>query len=183
MNITILNANHDASDRVFDTYIDGCVKSLQSRNYTVKTHPLREMKINYCTGCWSCWSKTPGRCKLSDDMETIYPSIIRSRLLILAAPLVLGFPSSLLKKVQDRLIPLICPFLLVINREFRHERRYSNHPALGLLYQKEYDTDEEDIEIVTDIYSRLSLNFQSRLLFSHSTDRPIQEMIDEISCI
>jgi multimeric flavodoxin WrbA len=116
-------------------------------------------------------------------METIYPSVVRSRLLIMAAPLVLGFPSCLLKKVQDRLIPLVSPFLLVINGEFRHEERYSNHPALGLLYQKEDDTDAEDVEIVTDIYHRLALNFQSRLVFSHPTDIPVQEMVDEISRI
>ena len=30
---------------------------------------LRNMKVNYCIGCFGCWLKTPGKCITKDSFD------------------------------------------------------------------------------------------------------------------
>ena len=39
---------------------------------------LSSLKIANCTGCFSCWTKTPGRCIIRDDATQVYPRIAES---------------------------------------------------------------------------------------------------------
>ena len=60
---------------------------------------LRELNLHHCTGCFGCWIKTPGRCVARDDGPRVLAAEITSDFVLLASPLVLGFPSALLKKM------------------------------------------------------------------------------------
>jgi hypothetical protein len=54
-----------------------------------------------------------------------------------AAPLKMGFPSSLLKMALDKHLPLIHPYMLVDHGEAHHRKRYAHYPRIGLLLEKE----------------------------------------------
>ncbi len=58
-----------------------------------------EKSISHCTGCGSCRC---GSCILDDDMRVLYRLFSESDLLVLASPLHLNGPSSVLKTVMDR---------------------------------------------------------------------------------
>lgn len=131
--------------------------------HNVHYYPLSQMDIRHCTGCWSCWVKTPGRCIFKDDMEAIYRSVMSSGILLFASPLMAGFTSSLLKKMQDRMIPLIHPYMDIRKGELHHKKRYPHYPSMALLLEKEKDTNPDDVKIINDIYNRLALNFHSEL--------------------
>jgi multimeric flavodoxin WrbA len=138
------------------------------------------MNLKNCTGCWSCWWKTPGECAIKDEGEKIFRSVINSNFFVFASPIIAGFTSSELKKVTDRLIVLLHPYLELINGECHHRKRYDSYPDFGLLLQKEADTDEEDIQIISDIYDRLALNFHARKKFIKFTDlHKIEDFINE----
>jgi multimeric flavodoxin WrbA len=128
------------------------------------------MNLHYCTGCWSCWWKTPGECAIKDDGEQIFRAVINSDFIIFASPLVTGFTSAILKKIQDRLIVLLHPYLEIINGESHHMKRYDKYPEFGVIIDKEEDTDDEDIKIIKDIYDRLAINFHSRQRFIKYVD-------------
>ncbi len=183
MNVIILNGNPDAGNKSFDRYIDSILKELAGRGHQARAFALREMNIRFCTGCWTCWFKTPGECMHRDDMPAIYKAAMASDLLIFASPLIMGFMSGLLKRANERLIPLIHPYSEISQGECHHRRRYARYPVLGLILQKEEDTDADDIRITTDIYRREALNFRSSLLAAFMTDRPVNEVCNEIDAL
>jgi len=168
MTATLINANPFPEDYEFDQALGQLRDEMIRRSDSVSFFLLREMKIRYCVGCWDCWWKTPGRCRHRDDMEEVHRAIVNSRWLIFATPLVAGFVSSLLKKLNDRMIPLIHPYMDIIQGECHHLRRYPHYPYLGLILREEEEGDSEDMDITAQIYRRFAINFHSQLRFVHT---------------
>lgn len=182
MKIAILNGNPYQDNQEFDEYLSNLAKLLELSDNSVVYFRLRDMKIQHCRGCLSCWVKTPGQCIYRDDSHTICREVINSHFVLFAAPLVMGFPSAILKIAMDKLIPLLHPYVeLVDNKECHHEKRYDKYPLIGLLIEREEDTNSEDIEIVRDIFLRFAIDFRTSLCFVRKTDSPIQEISDEIN--
>lgn len=181
MKITILNGNPDASNTAFDVYLRSLSQSLDSSGHDATVFSLRDMDISYCIGCFGCWVKNPGECSIADDTIEIRRHIIISHLLIYASPVIMGFTSALLKKVQDKLIPLLLPYIGLYQGEQHHHPRYDSYPLMGLLLQPEAGTDDEDMRIITDIYHRIAINFHSNVVFSHVITDPVEEAVDEIN--
>ncbi len=175
MNIVILNGNPDANQTTFDAYLQRLSDRLTPA-HEVTTLALREMEIKYCIGCFGCWVKTPGECIIEDDSRTVRRAVIHSDLVLFASPVIMGFYSALLKKVADKFIPLIHPYITVDQGEAHHKPRYETYPLVGLLLEKGEDTDDKDIEIITDIHQRTALNFKSSLAFAKLTTDPVEEV-------
>jgi len=169
MKVTILNGNDHASNVDFDQYINQLEEDLTAHGHQVKHLLLREMKINYCIGCFDCWLKTPGECVHHDDGRSIPPAIIESDFLLWASPLKLGYPSAVLKRAMDRCLPILLPYFDIVNGEAHHARRYDHYPLTGLLIAPEADTDAEDRKLVKNLFARTSLNMKSRLTFCADT--------------
>ena len=53
MNITIANAN--PGDNNFDDYVNQYSHILMEKGNTLTQFLLRDLVINFCTGCWSCY--------------------------------------------------------------------------------------------------------------------------------
>lgn len=181
MKITILNGNPEAGDSPFDRYVDKLVTALSVENHAVENLKLRDMEIKTCTGCFGCWVKTPGECIVPDDSHEVCRAMINSDFLLWAAPMRMGFPSALLKKMMDKSIPLIHPYFVVDHGEAHHRPRYEHYPRIGLLLEGEAGTDDADLALVSDIFSRTALNMKSRLEFVYTTDTQIQDVVLAIS--
>jgi multimeric flavodoxin WrbA len=181
MKITILNGNPDPQPTDFDSYLAQLVKILEASQHQVTQLILREMNLRYCVGCFGCWVKTPGECVTPDDGPTMCQAVIQADFMLWAAPIRMGFPSALLKKTMDKSIPLIHPYFAVDHGEAHHRARYSRYPRLGLLVGKEPNTDEKDLAIITDCFSRTALNMKSKLEFMHSTYQPVEELAQAIT--
>lgn len=139
------------------------VAELKEQGHQVQSIRLTTKKIIPCTGCWGCWVKTPGVCLFEDDSKAIRTAVIQSDLVLFASPLLLGYPLSSLKHLFDKLIPLLLPYIELVENENHHVSRYEAYPALGFLFEKELDTDSEDLEILLDLLKRMALNFKSSL--------------------
>jgi hypothetical protein len=64
---------------------------------------LAEKRIEYCRGCHSCWTKTPGRCAIPDDMTAVLSQVYGANIIVLATPVYFGNVSGTLKVFMDRL--------------------------------------------------------------------------------
>ena len=183
MKITILNGDTEKSGSNFSTYVDSLAQELK-KTHTVDVFALEKMNIHYCTGCWSCWWKTPGLCRLNDEGEAIFKSVIHSDFLIFASPLVAGFISAELKKISDRLIVLIHPYIEIREGENHHKKRYEKYPEFGVILKKEADTDAEDLEIIKDIYDRFAINFHTKQRYLKIAEQDkMEDIIHETSRI
>jgi hypothetical protein len=182
MRITILNGNPEPSDTEFDNYLKALTGSLESLNNTVTVFTIRDMDVRYCIGCFGCWIRTPGECSTAiDGSVEIREKVINSDLIIFASPVIMGFTSALLKRVHDKFIPLVLPYSGLYHGESHHHPRYDRYPSMGLLLQPDPDTDEEDMEIIKEIYRRDSLNFHADLVFTGLTTDSIEKVANEIN--
>jgi len=73
---------------------------------------LVEHSVHHCLGCLCCWTKTPGKCVIADDMAAFLDKIIAADILILGTPLYIFSMTGLMKNFIDRLLPLAEPWLL-----------------------------------------------------------------------
>jgi multimeric flavodoxin WrbA len=179
MKITILNGGPEQG--ALDAYLAELKLALEAGGHGVTQLDLRELTLRYCIGCWGCWTKTPGECSNRDDSREMDRAIINADFVLWASPLKMGFPSELLKRANDKHLPLIHPYMEVDQGEAHHLRRYPKSPRLGLLLEPEADTDARDMQIVTDIHCRTALNFKTRLEFSLTTDTPAVEVARRIT--
>ena len=180
MKITILDGERRSGDTPFSKYLAELDSLLRSQGHHVERLVVRELEIKQCLGCWGCWVKTPGECVLKDDGERVCRSVIGSDFALLAAPLVMGFPTALLKRTIDRLLPLIHPYIAIVAGEIHHRARYQRYPTFALLTERGAADTDADLDIVTDVFSRTALNFKSKLAFVHETSVPVEEVADAI---
>jgi len=55
------------------------VKGMQQAGAEVEVVNLHEKKIRNCVGCFTCWTKTPGKCIHKDDMtKELFPKWLKS---------------------------------------------------------------------------------------------------------
>jgi multimeric flavodoxin WrbA len=115
-------------------------------------------------------------------MEEVYKYYMQSDLVLYASPIIMGFTSSLLKTCNDRMIALIHPYAEISEGKLKHMKRYESYPKLGLLLQNDIDTDEEDIQIINDIYSRIASSFSSQFVYSKVINENLLGIVaDEVS--
>lgn len=186
MRITLLNGTPaDARYKNFELFLEKLAIYLDKDRHTVTNLKLRNMDIKYCTGCFGCWVKTPGECLTADDSRTVRRESVNCDLLVFASPIIMGFTSAILKKTMDKMIPLVHPYIEIVEKECHHRKRYDKYPPLGLILDRPVDnrTDDEDIAITRKIFERLSLNFRSTLQFVAFDHTPMEEVINEINHI
>jgi len=105
-------------------------QALMVAGWSAEIVALCEQKIAYCLGCFDCWTKSPGLCKIDDDGRTVTAAMLASDLVIYLTPLTFGGYSSELKKALDRSICLVSPFFTRIDGEVHHKARYDRYPAI-----------------------------------------------------
>lgn len=146
---------------------------LDSLGWQSQSLVLREEKIAYCLGCFECWTKTPGRCRIEDDGQRVAAAIIQSDLVVYLTPITFGGYSSTLKKAIDRTICLISPFFTRIGSEVHHRARYPQYPMLlgiGLLPQP----DPAQAAVFAQLVARNAINYhapaQAAVVFDATQD-------------
>ncbi len=89
-------------------FSDGCIEA----GAEVETIYLKDKKISHCTGCFTCWTKTPGTCIFRDDVTEIMKKHQEADLVVFASPLYHFGIISILKKYMERTLPMLKPDLV-----------------------------------------------------------------------
>jgi multimeric flavodoxin WrbA len=171
--IMLVNGNPKVGKSEFDAYCQDLVQRLTSEGNEVRLVTLRDKTIGDCIGCYACWLKTPGICALNDDQVEILKGYVWADLVILASPVIMGFVSSLLKKTNDRMIPLAHPFLRLDQHRMAHFPRYDLKVRTGLLIDSGNNADPEDVEIIKKVYHWTD--------FIKTMHEPVEEVAHEIN--
>jgi multimeric flavodoxin WrbA len=182
MKTLILNGALEPDGSGLDQWVVRYQERLAERDDRVETIALKDLGLKTCTGCWSCWWATPGSCVLKDGMQALYPRILEAQRIVWAVPLVLGVQNALVKKAQDRMVPLVHPYIEVVDGECHHRKRYKNYPAHVLIVEGgEAGGSEspEDLALVRSLFERFALNFRSKLVYFSTTAKKPEEAADE----
>ncbi|MBN2134988.1 MAG: flavodoxin family protein [Acidobacteria bacterium] len=181
MKIVILNGEPAKGKTTgMNAALDKIEKTLTKAGHEVEQFILRDMDIKYCIGCFGCWVKTPGRCVIKDDAYIPYKPIMNSDLLIYASPVKMKFISSLLKRMMDRMIPLIHPYMSIRDGEMHHTERYDKSPVIGVVLG---DATPDDMEFIERYFKRTALNFFTRVGFVLNVDNAVKEVENAVNNI
>jgi len=85
---------------------------------------ISKSNVKGCTGCFSCWEKTPGKCVINDDMQHFLPKLIEADVVITSFPLYSCYFPGQLKNFMDRMIPIALPFMDKNAESGGHPLRY-----------------------------------------------------------
>ncbi|MEW5722128.1 MAG: NAD(P)H-dependent oxidoreductase [Thermodesulfobacteriota bacterium] len=110
------------------------VAGMRAAGAEVEVVNLRHKKINFCLGCFTCWTKTPGVCIHKDDFtKEIYPKWRESDLVVYATPLYHFTVNAAMKAFIERTLPFLEPFLVrQPDGTTSHPQRFP-HPKVVLL--------------------------------------------------
>jgi multimeric flavodoxin WrbA len=140
-----------------DTILSSIIEELKRNEYEIDRIILGEVKVAACQGCFDCWVKNPGECKIDDYSREVTKKMVQSDLIIHYTPIVFGGFSSELKKVVDRFIPSILPFFTKRNGETHH--KYRNERRASIIAVGVMDTpNDEKKSTFKELVYRNSLN-------------------------
>ena len=92
-------------------------------------------KIHPCTGCFSCWNRTPGRCVIQDGYENMGSLIHQAGEVVVISKYTYGGFSGSVKGVFDRCLGYVLPQFEVTKDETHHKRRFDeNKPFTFIFY-------------------------------------------------
>lgn len=137
------------------TVIEGLMGPVDAR------YDLRQDSLKHCTGCWSCWVRTPGKCIHTDRIEESYSDYLNSDKVIFMIGTKMGYINDAMKKYLDRLIPHVLPYILIEDGECHHERRYSHYPEV-YFYIEEGDATEDELQLIEDHLYRTMYHFDHK---------------------
>ena len=105
------------------------VAGMRNAGAEVEVVELRKKKINYCRGCFTCWTKTPGVCVHKDDMSLeLFPKWLEADIAVYASPLYHYTVNAQMKAFIERTLPSLLPYLERKDDITFHPRR-GKHPT------------------------------------------------------
>ncbi len=113
-----------------------------------------------CTGCWSCWTRTPGRCA-QKDLDVFYRQYVAADRAVILSRAVKGFVSARLKNLLDRMIALFLPYITYRTGESMHLPRYERLPKVTVYYEGDFVSPEEE-EVYLSYLKRTMYQFYTQ---------------------
>ena len=122
----------------------------------IETLSVAALDIKPCRGCFSCWSKTPGKCCIRDDMQGVIEKILWADVVIWSFPLYyFGLPGPL-KNLIDRQLPMALPFMSAEAENGGHPSRYDMSGKRTVVISTcGFYTAKGNYGGVTDLFDRL----------------------------
>ena len=146
-------------------------------------HYVTDLDIKGCTGCFTCWTKTPGKCIHSDDMEWIIPEILESDIIVHATPIYNKNITHYLQRLKERQLPMVLPWMVEQGETTRHPHRYQGIPTKAVLIAVAGFPDHQAFDIVKDLYPNALhiLLPSSQILYSPEGSKHIKRFTYAVS--
>jgi FMN-dependent NADH-azoreductase/putative sterol carrier protein len=134
MKVLALNSSpRGAGQSKTEWMLEHLVTGMRKAGAEVEIVDLRKKKINYCAGCFTCWTKTPGKCLHKDDMtHELFPKFLQSDLVVYATPLYHYMVNAQMKTFIERTLPILQPFFKMTGEKTHHPLRHEPPKAVWL---------------------------------------------------
>jgi multimeric flavodoxin WrbA len=118
-----------------------------------------------CVGCYNCWLKTPGTCKINDSLKYSGSLLGNSEETVLISQNYYGGYSEQVKRVLDRSIPGSTPFYTYRSRKVRHIKIYKidRKRLIVILYGDFLETETKTAKLLVEA-NRNNMGFKEASL-------------------
>lgn len=144
---------------------------LPVNNHPIEFIDLSRLKISNCTGCYACWTKTPGKCVIRDDAVKVYPKIAASDRVLYISKVKYGSYDTVMKTMLERAIPIQQAFIRLLHGETHHVQRAVESKRATIIGYG--DISDEEKEIFTQLIGRNARNMcfeDYRVIFSQENE-------------
>ena len=100
------------------------LKGCEEAGAEIETIYLKDKDIKHCSGCFTCWTKTPGKCIHKDDMEELLNKVMQADIMVYATPLYYYTVTGIMKDFMDRKLPLAKREIIKVGEQCTHPKRY-----------------------------------------------------------
>ncbi len=114
----VLVINGSPKGKASNTYQLACafLEGMEKGGAGAEEMQVEEIQVNCldikpCLGCFGCWGKTPGKCCIQDDMESVIQKLLWADVAIWSFPLYYYTVPGALKNLIDRQLPMVLPFM------------------------------------------------------------------------
>lgn len=134
MKVLALNSSPRSDDQSKTAFmLNPLLEGMREAGARVEMVELRKKTIRNCSGCFTCWTKTPGVCIHKDDMTNeLFPKWLESDLVVYASPLYHFTINAEMKAFIERTLPVLEPFFLNRDGRTHHPLRHK-HPKVCFL--------------------------------------------------
>jgi len=154
------------------------LSTLIKRGYTVSQKAIQRDELQFCRGCFDCWTKTPGECTMKDGIAEINRSCMTSDVVVYLCPIVFGQFSANMKSAIDRWLPNMLPFFTTrVDGSTMHPPRYESY-AKQIMIGYADSLSKSDAELFLDITRKHRSNVT--LLIDRGNDAELLEALNGI---
>lgn len=115
--------------RIMQPFLEG----MQAAGWETEAIHVRQLDLQPCIGCFSCWVRTPGVCIHKDGMGPALEKYNRADLVVFGTPLYHFTMSGLLKNFIDRTLPRVEPWLIQGGAATSHPGRVDKPKQMFLI--------------------------------------------------
>lgn len=149
---------------------------------------IRDLRLGSCCGCFECFVRHPGLCRMRDDAASVLDAMTDSQLMVWLGRVSVGGYSAELKRIVDRVLPLLLPFFGSRHGEFHHPPRHPNRPrlvALGIAPERAQALDARQARIFSTLAGRNAINlsapsFSAQILAGDASDAELTGQIQTV---
>ena len=121
MKLLAFNASPRKTRGATEIIMNRFVEGAKAAGAQVERHYVSDLMIKGCTGCFSCWWKTPGKCVHNDDMDWVLPLMADADIIYMGTPIYHGNIVHGLQRMREKTLPLVMPEMVM-------ERGVTRHP-------------------------------------------------------
>lgn len=152
MKVLAFNASPRKAKGTTDIILNHFLEAATEAGAATEKHYVTELNINGCTGCFNCWTKTPGRCIHHDDMDWIIPEYGEADIIVFATPIYNGNIIHYLQRMTERFLPTALPYQVEHGETTRHPARHQRRPQKRVLIASAGFPDHQAFNIAKQLF-------------------------------
>ena len=165
MKITAFNGSPRGNNGNTHIMVEEFLSGAKEGGAEVENIFLAKKEIKHCLGCFKCWTKTPGKCIIKDDMEELMSKFISADIVVFATPLYVDNVTGIMKNFMDRLVPLADPhFEKDKDGECQHLKRFEKGPAGIVAISNCGFPEQSHFQVLKLLFKRIARNMGAEFI-------------------
>lgn len=121
MKAILVNSSPHLNEGLTATIARPFMEGMTDAGAEVEVVYTKKLALGHCTGCFSCWGRTPGECIIEDDVNVVLKKLADAERWVFASPIYSDGINAAIKVILERLIVTVSPVIEMKDGHTRHK--------------------------------------------------------------